>query len=476
MDRLRKIIEREEKLKIVVFGVGHVYQCQKRLIKRFLIGAEIVAFLDNYCEKKSIEGIPLYRPNVIQSIEYDMVLIMSRFEDEMKKQLMDCGVFEEDVYFWDDIVMESSHYEISTIIAEEIRTYKKRALLVANSLYYDGGTVAISSAAEALKLKGYYVLLLAKGGHGDYVLESYDAGIRTLLYPNLQLLLDNKKFIQCFDVAIVNVFPMVKYAVLLSHRIPVAWWIHEQKDIIEETIKKDTKYCKIEEFKHIRIYAVARIAKENFNYFYNDRIQLLLPYGIKDQYKEEKKSNNKIIFAIIGTVMEIKAQDVFIKASNRIIGEYDDIEFWIVGALRENEYCKKIIDMASNSCKIKLMGTLTRKEIHEAFKQISVVVCPSRKDNFPIVLVEAMMFRKPIIVSENVGTVDYLKDAYNCMICNYDDDSSLYDKMIWMIKNRKKLDKMGDNARAVYDEFFSMEKFADRLEDEVKKTIDNYEY
>ena len=108
------------------------------------------------------------------------------------------------------------------------------------------------------------------------------------------------------------------------------------------------------------------------------------------------------------------------------------------------------------------------------YSKIDIVVCPSREDPLPIVMTEAMMYRKPCIASDSTGTADYIKDGINGFVCKTEDSEDLCEKMRYFIHHQEKIEIMGKEARKVYEEYFTMDKFADRLCNQMQKTIDMF--
>ena len=178
---------------------------------------------------------------------------------------------------------------------------------------------------------------------------------------------------------------------------------------------------------------------------------------------EFSKDSAKTIFAIIGYVCELKAQDIFIKAIKRMKNK-DNAEFWIIGNMTDDEYCNSIRKATEENPAIKIMGMLTREQIYQVFPGIDVVVCPSREDCLPIVMTEAMMFGKICIATDGTGTADFITEGENGFIVPVEDVSALRNKMEWILENKNQLEQIGKNARKTYEQYFSMEVFGDNLE------------
>ena len=84
------------------------------------------------------------------------------------------------------------------------------------------------------------------------------------------------------------------------------------------------------------------------------------------------------------------------------------------------------------------------------------------------------MYRKPCIASDNTGTADYIKDGINGFVCKTEYVEDLCEKMRYFIHNHEKIEKMGQEARKVYEEYFTMDKFADRLCSVLDETIRDF--
>ena len=177
------------------------------------------------------------------------------------------------------------------------------------------------------------------------------------------------------------------------------------------------------------------------------------------------QKKNKIIFALIGTITVRKAQDIYIEAIKNLSSEdREGAEFYIIGKVVDNNYTRKILKAIKGMNNIHSTGEMTRAQLSSFFSEIDVVVCPSREDSLPIVMTEAMMYRKPCIASDGTGTADYIVDGRNGFVCKTGDPIELKNKMQWFIRNPEIIDKMGEEARRTYEKYFTMEVFSQNLE------------
>ena len=81
------------------------------------------------------------------------------------------------------------------------------------------------------------------------------------------------------------------------------------------------------------------------------------------------------------------------------------------------------------------------------------------------------MYGKPCIASDSTGTADYIDNGVNGFVCKTEDAEDLCEKMRYFIHNPERINEMGQEARKVYEEYFTMDKFADRLCAAMDETI-----
>ncbi|MCI8597094.1 MAG: glycosyltransferase [Lachnospiraceae bacterium] len=465
-------------MKIVIFGVGRCYQERKHKIPA---DYEIVAFLDNNpaLQGQNMDGRPIIEPEKILQISFDKILLMSASEEAMKGQLIELGVDKKDIWYWERFVSELCRGTLHIYCGnQKEKSCDKRILIVSTHLNYTGGPLAAVYAAKALQGRGYTVFLTAPSGDRIFIDEAIESGISIVLCPTLPYVhKEERLWIQQFDAVLVNVFPMLLCACELSRIKPVLWWIHESEELLyRNIINRYGEYADKKQMEQVHIRAVSKVAQNQFNSCFPDRIQKKLSYGIPDQKKETSSCNGAehLVFAIIGTLHPGKAQDVFVKAIRLLHREEkDNVHFYIVGAMGIDEYSNGVKKEASKESAIKMTGLLTRREIHRIYEKIDVVVCPSLEDSLPIVATEAMMYGKVCIVSDKTGTADYLEGEKNGLICKAGDPKDLCRKMRWVIENREKLKTMGSEARKVYEKHFTMDNFGKRLEEALKETMED---
>lgn len=466
-------------MKILAFGIGKFYQNKKRVLEDIAGNDEIIGFIDNrakeilYYEDKAV-----LHPTEVESVDFDKILLMSVYYKSMREQLLELGINKNKIMFWEEYLSLKSHGKTQFYVRNDDFSNKKRILLITTRLDYNGGSIAATYAAKAIESLGYHVCIATYEYSEKFLDEVLSNNLnvivaRSLSYPSKEELF----WIRNYDAVIVNTFQMIQSACKISQYLPTVWWLHEPSSqyvsIYDDIRYQYEEYDNLNAMRKIFICAVSERAKRNFEVYYPNRVDKILSYGISDEAKKRQATKNfdsKIVFAIIGGLVKLKAQDVFAEAVKLLPNEKKNkAEFWIIGASANDAYYKIVKRMAENTPQIKLKGLMSREEIREAYCQIDVVVCPSLDDSMPIVVTEGMMYEKICIISDKVGHTQYITDGVNGFICKAGDAKSLSEKIKVVIENFSALGNLRAAARQTYEKNFSMNSFADRL----KEILDN---
>ena len=81
----------------------------------------------------------------------------------------------------------------------------------------------------------------------------------------------------------------------------------------------------------------------------------------------------------------------------------------------------------------------------------------------PIVCTEAMMFSKPVVVTDHTGTAALVKDGVSGYIVPSGNPRQLAKALKQVYVQRDRLSAMGKNARQIYEADFTMEIFQEQV-------------
>lgn len=256
--------------------------------------------------------------------------------------------------------------------------------------------------------------------------------------------------------------------------MPMLWWLHEPSSkfwpTYQNTLSHYPQYFNHKYLESISVFAVSRVAKRAFQEYFPDISPSLLPYCVQDEQDIENTDltfscGERITFAVIGVLSELKQQSLFLEAVEKLNLLYaDKIRFLLIGKASENAYVREVLSHAEKIKNVYVKGVLTREQMTNVYKnKIDVVVCPSLEDCLPTVITEGMMYSKLCIVSDNTGSADLIMDGKNGFICETGSVESLYEKMQYCIEHFNELDNVRRAARKTFEDNFMMDIFERRI-------------
>ncbi len=168
-------------------------------------------------------------------------------------------------------------------------------------------------------------------------------------------------------------------------------------------------------------------------------------------------------FVTIGYIEWRKGQDLLLDAIEQLPADIGDAAEFILIGQKTSLMAQKLESRISDMKNVKMLGTVTRREVHELLIKSDMLICPSREDPMPTVCAEAMMHRVPCIVSDAAGTSAYIRDGYDGLIFAAENTTELAEKIIWSVRHFENIKEMGNKAYEIYEKFFSEEAFKQNL-------------
>lgn len=357
-----------------------------------------------------------------------------------------------------------------------IKDDRKYVILISHNADGAGGApVVLYEYARYLKIKGYNVIFLVGKG-GSLFLNAKVDNIKIFLMDY-----EYKKYLKEFnkiqvEYVIVNTLLGYNYIKEIQknrkNKFKVIWWIHEEKRIIKKY--KNMVPSKIND--NVNIMCVSdRIKIDMQNEIKNNFKYEIMYYGCNDgfinsqyiKYLKEasKKESDKYIISVIGRICERKNQIQVIEAYN-LIDEKIKSKIYInfVAGSYENEYMQRINEKIKYIKNIDIIGPINRNDMYKVYADSDLIVCPSIDDPLPVVITEAMMYKKIFITSTETGQAKIIKDGINGFIYDINSTKNLMNKILKCYY--KEYDKnIEENERELFLKYFSLE--------HLKKQIDS---
>lgn len=164
------------------------------------------------------------------------------------------------------------------------------------------------------------------------------------------------------------------------------------------------------------------------------------------------RSTQSFTFAVIGRVVHIKGQDLFLRAAKILLDRGETAEFYVIGGNAFGDDARYVLDLEREYGGIPFIHFLGHiAQISEIYPQISCVVIPSREEVFSMVAIEAMYAGVPVIVSDIAELPRIVDFGRSGKIFASDSVNDLVTAMSQMLHDNEYRLRVAANGRRIVD-------------------------
>ena len=180
-------------------------------------------------------------------------------------------------------------------------------------------------------------------------------------------------------------------------------------------------------------------------------------------YGQDK--DNAIEFIMVGEISKIKGHDILINALKLLNqSEINRLKITFVGD-DTTAYARKIEEQVyEENLPVEFLGRKSHADTLSLINRSDVLICASREETMSAVVIEAMMYEKCAIVSNNTGVAEFIVDNENAYLFNSEDEKELAKKIKLTLCSGTEVRRIGQEARKTYEHFFDMKKYYQRLD------------
>lgn len=347
---------------------------------------------------------------------------------------------------------------------------RRRLLFVSHEMTLSGAPIQLAYLVIWLREHGWETTVVApeagpladKLSNVDIIYES-----QLLIDPSYGAL---RRLAPQFDAVVANTIATWE-AVQACHleEVPVIWYIHETEVGVElmqlvhmmEPSLSLANALITPTRATAAIYAPLRVGPIE-----------VIPYGIPAVPPLPRVLHEHVSFLLLGTLEHRKGQDVFLEAIMRLPEEIRAHgRFRLAGRELEPAFCEALHEKAARFTNVHLLGPQTHEEAMRHLTQTDVLVCSSRRETMPIVLLEAMSLGKPIICSEVGGVNEWLHDGVNALLVSAENPETLSTAIERLTKDASLRGELGRAGRETFDQNFAIDRCGEQFADVISEVI-----
>ena len=204
---------------------------------------------------------------------------------------------------------------------------------------------------------------------------------------------------------------------------------------------------------------------------------VVIPHGLVDRTSgyQCRRCDRRIRVLFVGRLEVRKGIHVLLEAATQLVHEFPQVEFVLVGddtipsdsgptyradfeaTHRGDPACERVI----------FNGIATEQELYQHYADCDIFCLPARYESFGLVLLEAMMFAKPVVGCAAGGMTEVVEHGGHGFLALPDDVGSLIEHLRRLIESETLRREFGARSRQRFKTEFS----ADRM---VRNTLEAY--
>lgn len=175
----------------------------------------------------------------------------------------------------------------------------------------------------------------------------------------------------------------------------------------------------------------------------------------------------------VGVLENVKGVDTLLRAFLTVKEKIPNTYVYIAGRGTQEKELKELVKELKIEENVKFLGYITEEEKYAYYKAVDACVIPSRLENEPLVLLEAMTCGTPVVAS-NVGGIPFIvKDGKNGLLFESKSVDDLAEKVVTLLKDEKLRREMGEAGLEKVKEF-AWDKIAEQTVEVYKECIKRY--
>lgn len=218
--------------------------------------------------------------------------------------------------------------------------------------------------------------------------------------------------------------------IITEHMTPFPFKSYITKNGVSNYILNPLKHAS-------RIICVSNFLKKSIlNHHLNNLI--VINNFIDDNFFQSKISlddpKEKITFLFVGRLVRQKGVDILLEAFHILNETYSNLELRIGGSGEKEIEYRSLSARLGLDQKVTWLGDLSRQQVKTELESCVLFILPSRHENNPVVLLEALSCGKPIVATD-CGGPEELITPVNGLVSKTGDSTDLAEKVSLIVNN-----------------------------------------
>jgi glycosyltransferase involved in cell wall biosynthesis len=179
-------------------------------------------------------------------------------------------------------------------------------------------------------------------------------------------------------------------------------------------------------------------------------------------------SKDEIIISLVGRINSWKGQELLLNSFNQLVKKHNNIKLVYLGSAPPNQEIFEIElknQISEFGLENKVVLIPFQKEIEKFWNSIDIAVVPSTEpEPFGMVVIEAMLAKKPVVASNHGGPTEIILEKETGLLFESNNHNSLSDALEKLIKDKQLRKSYGVNGFNRVNKTFSLKNHVNRFE------------
>jgi glycogen(starch) synthase len=169
----------------------------------------------------------------------------------------------------------------------------------------------------------------------------------------------------------------------------------------------------------------------------------------------------------VGRIERRKGVDTLLAAARELLDEGVAVDFTLAGPNADPSFRDSFEREARERPRLRAVrftDAVSDTELHRLYADCDIVCVPSRYESHGVVLIEAMMFGKPIVTCDAGGIGEVVQAGRDALVSPPEDAAALAASLRHLLANSKLRAELGRGARQTYERRFDARAVARRMQ------------
>lgn len=176
---------------------------------------------------------------------------------------------------------------------------------------------------------------------------------------------------------------------------------------------------------------------------------------------EHERKNQSIVIGTVARLTEAKDHENLLRAFNVVREDEPGVRLLLVGDGELRQEIESVVSSLGMEGVVEMTGK--RSDIPQLLNGMDIFVLPSRREGFPVSIIEAMACGRAVVATDVGGVREIIDDGVDGIIVPSGDHRSLALALVQLVQDQRLRNRLALNARQKVVAFFSeqamMEKY-----------------